>query len=95
MLFGPVETSFDGERILVANNAGSSVTVFKAADFSFIGNITAGTSTGPEGACSDGINFWVTPLDTGNCCGSERRAAANRGAITDSRASMRRRLAGV
>jgi YVTN family beta-propeller protein len=61
----PFAASFDGERVLVTNNGGNSVTVFKAADLSFIANVPTGTSTGPYGACSDGINFWV-PLQSGN-----------------------------
>jgi hypothetical protein len=65
LLDGPVEASFDGERILVANFDGDSVTVFKAADLSLIGNIATGASTGPLGACSDGINFWIPLEDTG------------------------------
>jgi YVTN family beta-propeller protein len=51
--------SFDGERVLITNTLGDSVSVFKAADLSFIANVPTGTSTAPWGACSDGINFWV------------------------------------
>ncbi len=66
LLSGPFAASFDGERILVANDSGSSVTLFKAADLSFIANVSTGVSTYPFGACSDGINFWVTLYLTGN-----------------------------
>jgi hypothetical protein len=59
-LSGPLAASFDGERVLVTNNGGASVTVFKAADLSLIANVETGPSTAPGGACSDGINFWVT-----------------------------------
>ena len=45
---------------------GNTVTVFKAADLSFIANVTTGNGAGPRGACSDGINFWMPLLDTGN-----------------------------
>jgi hypothetical protein len=55
----PIGAAFDGERILITNNSGDSVTVFKAADLSFIANVTTGSSTGPVGACSDGVNFWI------------------------------------
>jgi hypothetical protein len=65
-LIGPFAASFDGERVLVTNFGGSSVTVFKAADLSLIANVTTGTATGPRGACSDGINFWLPLLNTGN-----------------------------
>jgi DNA-binding beta-propeller fold protein YncE len=56
----PTMATFDGERILVTNFIGDSVSVFKAADLSFIANVSTGGSTSPEGACSDGINFWVS-----------------------------------
>jgi 6-phosphogluconolactonase len=65
-LNGPNGASFDGERILVANYGGDSVSVFKAADLSFIGNVSTGPSTAPFGACSDGINFWVPLNNSGN-----------------------------
>lgn len=51
--------TFDGIRVLVTNGAGDSVTVFKAADLSFIANVPVAASTFPYTACSDGINFWV------------------------------------
>jgi hypothetical protein len=57
-LNGPIAARFDGERILVTNLGGDSLTVFKAADLSFLANVA--TPSGPYGACSDGINFWVT-----------------------------------
>jgi hypothetical protein len=49
----------DGERTLVTNLGGSSVTVFRAADLSFIANVSTG-GTFPTAACSDGINFRVS-----------------------------------
>jgi hypothetical protein len=64
-LNAPTSASFDGERILVANYTGNSVTVFKAADLSFIANVTTGAATHPNGACSDGVNFWVPLQGTG------------------------------
>ena len=54
----PTTAGFDGERILVTNFIGNSVTLFKAADLSFIANVPTG-AVGPYGACSDGIDFWV------------------------------------
>jgi hypothetical protein len=54
----PFAASFDGDHILVTNLSTSAVTVFKAADLSFIANVTTGNA-GLYGACSDGINFWV------------------------------------
>ena len=59
----------DGEQIWVGNgeyihtvtNTGNdSVTLFRAADLSLIGNVQLAAGSAPFGACSDGINFWVT-----------------------------------
>jgi hypothetical protein len=66
LLSAPKTATFDGERILVTNNGGSVVTVFKAADLSFIATVTVGPGTNAIGACSDGINFWVPLQSTGN-----------------------------
>jgi hypothetical protein len=63
-LSGPTAASFDGQRILITNTLGNSVTLFKAADLSFIANVPTGASTTPYGACSDGINFWIAPGGT-------------------------------
>ncbi|MEO8975874.1 MAG: YncE family protein [Casimicrobiaceae bacterium] len=65
-LNGPTTASFDGQRILVTNFGDDTVTVFKATDLSFIANVPTGASTVPYGACSDGINFWVTLRQTSN-----------------------------
>jgi len=56
----PEQAAFDGERVLVTNNGGGSVSVWKAADLSEIGNFFMPVSQLPRGACSDGINFWIT-----------------------------------
>jgi hypothetical protein len=61
-LNGPTGASFDGERILITNGNGNTVTLFKAADLSFIANVSVGSYTNPQNPCSDGINFWV-PLN--------------------------------
>jgi hypothetical protein len=58
-LNGPGVAAFDGQRILVTN-FGNSVSLWKAADLTPIGSISTGASTNPVGACSDGINFWIT-----------------------------------
>jgi hypothetical protein len=60
----PFSASFDGEHILVTNAGDGSVSFFKAADLSFIANVATGAVNKTFGACSDGINFWVT-LGTG------------------------------
>ena len=56
----PLATAFDGERVLVTNPGNDSVTLFRAADLSLIGNVSlAAVGLGPFGACSDGIDFWI------------------------------------
>ena len=74
----PIGTAFDGERVLVTNDG--RVTVFKAADLSFIANVVLPAHLWHP--CSDGTNFWV-PVEIlvhphprrqwAICCGSERR----------------------
>jgi YVTN family beta-propeller protein len=59
-LNGPVQAAFDGERILVTNFGGNSLSLWKATDLTPVGNVFTGTGTGPWGVCSDGINFWIT-----------------------------------
>jgi hypothetical protein len=66
LLSTPSAASFDGERVLVTNSGGHSVTVFKAADLSLIANVSTGALTTPLSTCSDGINFWITLLGSGN-----------------------------
>lgn len=56
----PVTATFDGERVLVTNFNGNSVSLWKAGDLSPLGSVSTGLATGPNGACSDGLNFWVT-----------------------------------
>jgi DNA-binding beta-propeller fold protein YncE len=55
----PWAAAFDGERVLVANG-GNTVSLWKAANLSVIGSIGTGAGTVPNGACSDGISFWVS-----------------------------------
>jgi hypothetical protein len=56
----PFTAAFDGERILVTNISGNSVSLWKAADLTPLGTFPTGAGTGPFGACSDGLNFWIT-----------------------------------
>jgi hypothetical protein len=56
--------AFDGERILVTSLVGNSVSLWKAADLSPLGSVIIGSNPGPNGACSDGLNFWITFLNT-------------------------------
>jgi hypothetical protein len=55
----PIAMAFDGERILVVNNNGNSVSLWKASDLTPLGNVSTG-SAGPLAACSDGVHFWIT-----------------------------------
>ncbi len=59
----PQVAAFDGQRILVTNEAGSNVSLWKAADLSPIGFFLTGT--GAFGACSDGDHFWIALFGTG------------------------------
>ena len=56
----PNTAAFDGERILVTNLEGNSVSLWKATDLSPIVGVFTDSSIGPYGACSDGLNFWIT-----------------------------------
>ena len=48
----------DGVRVLVTTGAGGgSVSIWKAADLTAIGNTR---TPSPFGACSDGVNFWIS-----------------------------------
>ncbi len=58
-LIQPFTAAFDGERILVTNLAGGSVSLWKAADLTPLGSFLTGAGTTPVGACSDGLNFWI------------------------------------
>jgi hypothetical protein len=59
-LNGPRQAAFDGERIMVTNLTGSSVSLWKASDLTAIGTFSTGSNTNPNGVCSDGLNFWIT-----------------------------------
>jgi hypothetical protein len=64
-LTSPNTAAFDGERILVTNLNGNSVSLWNASDLSPLVGILTDSSIGPYGACSDGLNFWVTLQGTG------------------------------
>jgi hypothetical protein len=59
-LNNPRGLAFDGERVLAANQAGNSLSIWKAADLTPLGNLPVGANTCPIFAASDGLNFWVT-----------------------------------
>jgi len=56
----PQTAAFDGQRVLVTNALGHSVSLWKAADLTSLGQVPTGNGSFPFGACSDGINFWIT-----------------------------------
>jgi DNA-binding beta-propeller fold protein YncE len=58
-LSDPDQAAFDGERILVVNRTGDSVSVWKASDMTPIGTFSTGAGTAPLGVCSDELNFWM------------------------------------
>jgi DNA-binding beta-propeller fold protein YncE len=58
-LANPYFLAFDGERVLVTNYGGGSVSAWRAADLSPLGSFPTGSGSLPYGVASDGINFWV------------------------------------
>lgn len=62
-LNSPTQIAFDGERMLVTNqSSGGSVSLWKASDLTPIGTFSSGGAA--FGACSDGLNFWITLAST-------------------------------
>lgn len=59
-LGSPVAAAFDGERILVTNSGTAGVSLWRAADLNPIGTFALNGGSVPFGACSDGLNFWIT-----------------------------------
>jgi hypothetical protein len=55
----PYTAAFDGEHILVTNYFSDRLTLWKAADLTPLGFVTAFGGHFPYGACSDGLNFWI------------------------------------
>jgi hypothetical protein len=58
-LSGAYAAAFDGERILVTNQSGASVSLWKAADLTPLGTLSIGAGAAPRRACSDGLDFWI------------------------------------
>jgi hypothetical protein len=58
-LNGPLTAAFDGQRVVVTNTIGDSVSLWKAADLTPLGSFSTGLVTRPVGACSDGVDFWI------------------------------------
>jgi hypothetical protein len=61
-LNAPGEAAFDGTRVLVTNsNLGAgTVSLWRAADLAPLGSVFVTAGIGVNGACSDGLNFWLT-----------------------------------
>jgi hypothetical protein len=59
----PVTAAFDGQRILVTNELGKGVSLWKAMDLTPVGFFPAYHDSAVFGACSDGVNFWLTLRD--------------------------------
>jgi hypothetical protein len=70
-LNGPTNAAFDGQRVVVTNQFNSSVSIWRAGDLTPIGAFFNSASN-TFGACSDGVNFWVT-LQNGPSAGSLQR----------------------
>jgi hypothetical protein len=56
----PINAAFDGERILVTNSNGDSVSLWKGTDLTPIASLSTGAGSRPWGVCSDGQYFWIT-----------------------------------
>jgi hypothetical protein len=68
-LNAPAGMAFDGERVLVCNFSSgllSSVSLFKAADLTPLGNLFTGTDSTPIAACGDGLNIWIVRQGMGD-----------------------------
>jgi hypothetical protein len=55
--------AFDGERIMVTNFSGTTLSLWKASSLTPLGNLNLGAGTPPNGVCSDGLHFWIA-VDT-------------------------------
>jgi hypothetical protein len=59
-------TAFDGERIMVTNINGHSVSLWKASSLTPLGNLDLGSGMLPNGVCSDGLHFWIVVNSSGS-----------------------------
>ncbi len=64
-LSGPVSVAFDGERILVTNYNSGTVSLWKATNLTPLGSVSIAPGSLPNGACSTGLNFWITLAGSG------------------------------
>jgi hypothetical protein len=61
-----IAVAFDGERILVTNTGGHSVSLWKASSLTPLGNLNLGAGMSPAGVCSDGLHFWISVSTAGS-----------------------------
>ena len=62
-LGNPHSAAFDGQRVLVTSESGL-LSLWKAADLAPLGGVSIGVFIPVIGACSDGVNFWITENNT-------------------------------
>lgn len=58
-LTDPRSAAFDGDRILVTNLNGNSVSLWRATNLAPLGSYSFLPNSMPNAVCSDGANFWV------------------------------------
>ena len=55
----PMAAAFDGQRVMVLNGNGNTVSLWNAASLQELGVFSTLPGGQPTGVCSDGINFWI------------------------------------
>ena len=56
--------AFDGQRLLVTNFVGDSVSLWEASSLKPLGSVSLDSA--PKFACSDGVRFWITVQGIGS-----------------------------
>ena len=69
----PSAVAFDGERMLVTNEDARSISLFRATDLAPIVSVPSLLEYKPVGACSDGLNFWITSIHASVSAGARWR----------------------
>jgi hypothetical protein len=64
-LNGPSSAAFDGKRVLVTNQFGDSVSLWRVTDLTPLGSFFTGPGTSPDDVACDGLNFWISLNGTG------------------------------
>jgi hypothetical protein len=59
-LSNPLAAAFDGQRVLITDIDNNRVSLWSASALTSLGSFPTGADTVPRGACSDGVNFWIT-----------------------------------